>query len=100
MKRQANVYVTRNSYYHTVYVFPHRVGIRKFRGCTQWGAAWCKKHATTWLSNRRTKSAECLSPHECRERYGFYPGEGTAWLVKFDAKGKMKKSKVDIAFSP
>ncbi len=99
MGKKKNVFVTRDTVLCRVFVYPERVGIRKFRGCVAWGAAWSKDHDTIRLRKTGPKRAESLSPHECRERYGFYPLKGTAWLVEFDAKGKMKKTKVDIEFS-
>ena len=99
-KRKADVYVTRDSGSSLVDVFPATVGIRKFHGCVVWGAAWCETYATLALSRTRKRFAECLTPDECRSRFGFYPRAGTAWFVKYSATGKMKKSKVDIDFTP
>ena len=100
-KRPIDVYVTRDSYMRCVYIYPAIVGIRKFHGCIAWGAAWCKTDDRTSLSARiNAKQAERLDEPQCRTRFGFYPSKGTAWLVKYNAKGKMKKSKVDIDFSP
>ncbi len=99
-RRPIDVYITRDSILDDVYIYPAEVGIRKFHGCVAWGAAWLESADTTFLTARRnSKSAKCLSPYECRERFGFYPRRGTAWLVEYNAKGKMKKSKVDIDFS-
>lgn len=98
-KRPIDVYVTRGSYMDHVRIYPAKVGIRKFHGCVAWGAAWCENYATPDLTRRGTRSAKRITPDECRTRFGFYPRPGTAWLVEYNAKGKMEKSKVDIDFS-
>ncbi len=89
------VYVTRDSTRDVVEVWPVTVGIRKFRGCIIWGAAWCKDRYTACLFPKRRGSAEYLSLVKCRRRFGFYPRAGTAWYV--NSKGK--KSEVDIDFT-
>ncbi len=101
MKKKQDVYVTRDSQGEGVFVFPATVGIRKFHGCVAWGAAWCKTDDRTALSaGLNAKEAECLGTSKCKKRFGFFPRPGTAWLVEYTAKGRMKKSKVDLAFSP
>ncbi len=87
-------YVSRDSHALNVEVRPATVGLRKFHGCVQWGSAWNKNDATLGLVRSRKATAENLWPHECRLRFGFYPGKGTAWFV--DGK---KRTKVDIDFS-
>ncbi len=98
-KKNIDVYVTRDSCLETVWLFPHAVGIRKFHGCVAWGAAWQEERDTTHLSSTGRAKAERLTKGECKDRFGFYPHKGTAWLVEYNAKGKMKKSQVDIDFS-
>ena len=100
MKKKEDVFVTRDSILSDVIVYPATVGIRKFHGCIAWGAAWKESSDTTHLSARRnSRMAKFLSPCTCRKRYGFYPEAGTAYLVEYNAKGKIKKSEVDIDFS-
>ncbi len=89
------VYVTRDSLCFTVEVWPATVGIRKFHGCVKYGAAWQKRYGSYRLYQNDTCSSETLSEYECKERFGFYPGKGTAWYV--NSRGK--RTKVDIAFS-
>ena len=89
------VYVTRDSDDDYVCVWPADVGIRKFHGCTVWGAAWLENMRTTKLSDRGRKYAKYLDEYQCKKRFGFYPRAGTAWWVS----GKGRKSKVDIDFS-
>ncbi len=89
------VYVTRDTYDCDVDVWPAYIGIRKFHGCVEWGAAWSEDESTMRLSSKGRKYAELLTDLKCRERFGFYPREGTAWYV--NAKGK--RTKVDIDFS-
>ncbi len=98
-KKKHDVYVTRTTYMDHVRIFPAKVGIRKFHGCVTWGAEWKERCCTNRLTRRGTKCAERVYPTECRARFGFFPREGTAWLIEWDAKGKMKRSKVDIDFS-
>lgn len=100
-RKQIDVYVTRDSALYYVYVFPAKVGIRKFHGCVTWGAAWNESVDTVFLTARRnSKLAEGLGEAAFRNRFGFYPRPGTAWLIEYTPKGKMKKpKKVDLAFS-
>lgn len=90
------VYVTRSSEDVDVEVWPETVGIRKFHGCTEYGAAWNSSAATGQLSSDGTEYSTCLLPGGCRRRFGFYPRGGTAWHVS----SKGRRTKVDIAFSP
>ncbi len=100
MKKKQDVFVTRDTILSAVHIFPATVGIRKFHGCIAWGAAWCETYDMITLSARRNaKRAKRLNESECRARFGFYPHKGTAWRVEYDAKNKMKKSKVDIDFT-
>ena len=94
MAKDIRVYVTRSSYSDCVLVFPATVGIRKFHGCIEFGAAWQKKHMTGVLFKNGYLGAKYLNKYECREQFGFYPSPGTAYYV--DGK---KKEKVDIGFS-
>ncbi|KKL45842.1 hypothetical protein LCGC14_2351590 [marine sediment metagenome] len=87
-------YVTRDTCEHCVQVFPAAIGIRKFHGCVEWGAAWQKKWATVLLRRRGKKETLFLTPDECCKRFGFYPRKGTAW----DIDGK-KRKQVDIDFT-
>ena len=99
MAKKKDVYITRSTYRHVVVIFPATVGIRKFHGCVAWGAAWHKAFNTERLRARCQRWAETISFGDCRERFGFVPRSGTAWLVEYNAKGKRKKSKVDIDYS-
>lgn len=92
-----DVYVTRDSYSYCVQVWPHGVGIRKFPGCEEYGAAWCQDGPANELSPKGQKRAKTLRASECRERFGFWPKEAGAWLIK----GRHhKRTKIDLAFSP
>lgn len=94
-KKDEFCYVTRASFSTLVYVFPATVGIRKFNGCVWWGAAWCKTGRTVRLSSTgKCRIAKTLIENQCRKRFGFYPGPGTAYLVDGS-----KRTKVDIDFS-
>lgn len=94
MAKDTRVYVTRSSYSSLVRVFPATVGIRKFHGCIEFGAAWNKHYVTGYLFKSGYTGVQCLNRLECQARYGFYPSPGTAYYV--DGK---KKEKVDIDFS-
>ena len=87
-------YVTRDTWDDRVQVWLATVGIRKFHGCVQYGAAWCKEWTTIALRKSGRKISEYLTPKECRKRFGFYPRKGTAW----DIDGK-KRKQVDIDFT-
>ena len=89
------VYVTRDTYSDCIKVRPETVGIRKFHGCIEYGSAFEKGYATIYLYPRKEGLAKILSKPECKERFGFYPGKGTAWYV--NTRGK--RTKVDIDFS-
>ena len=95
MKMEA-VYVTRDTYNDYVEIWPATVGIRKFHGCVEWGAAWSKDEAEISLYPRRAITAEFISKSKCQQRFGFYLCAGTAWYI--NTRGK--RSKVDIDFSP
>ncbi len=98
-KRPIDVFVTRDSGESDMLVFPATVGIRKFHGCIEWGAAWSSFSVTEHLYPRRMGRAKWLDEEQCRCRFGFYPRAATAYLIEYNAKGQMKKSKVDIDFS-
>ena len=89
------VYVTRDSLRDYIEVWPVTVGIRKFRGCVIWGAAWCEDRYTSFLFPENRGRAKGLDTYECRRHFGFCPRAGTAWYV--NTRGK--RSKVDIDFS-
>ncbi len=98
-KKKQDVFVTRGSFMNFVRIYPATVGIRKFHGCVAWGAAWCDEHSSVQLTRRGIKVSETIHAEGCRARFGFFPQSGTAWLIEYNAKGKMKKSKVEIDFS-
>ncbi len=101
IKPHRDVYVTRNTCSDDeIDLWPTTVGIRKFHGCIEWGAAWQSKHRAYKLNKNTEKQAGVCTPAQCKKRYGFIPRKGTAWLVEYNARGKMKKTKVDLAFSP
>ena len=89
------VYVTRDTLESCAEVWPATVGIRKFHGCLQYGAAWCTTQATGSLYLKSLQSSKYLTKAECRKRFGFYPRKGTAWYV--NSRGK--RSKVELDFS-
>lgn len=90
------VYVTRDSDDDYVEVWPATVGIRKFHGCVQYGAAWSKHSSTGFLEKGYKGYVMEVDENVCRKRFGFYPRAGTAWYI--NSRGK--RSKVDIDFSP
>lgn len=90
-----DVYVTRDTYTHCVRVWPATVGIRKFPGCEEYGAAWSKGFRASRLSPHDDKWVELLSKTGCYNRFGFYPKEEEAWLIE----GK-KKTQIFLLFSP
>lgn len=100
-EKKKDVYVTRDTYEDFVRVWPATVGIRKFHGCIAWGAAWRETDFTDLLYGRKNAKSRAgiFLPSACRKHYGFYARPGTAWLIEYDAKDKMKKSKVDIDFT-
>lgn len=100
MAKKKDVYVTRDTCVSRVEVYPHAVGIRKFHGCVQYGVAWDGEFASRKLYRKGKGTAELLDSSDCRKRFGFFPRRGQAWLIEYTAKGKMKKTKVDLAFSP
>ncbi len=90
--KKVDVFVTRASFMESVDVWRATTGIRKFHGCVCWGNARYSKDYSYVGSDPMTAA-------ECRKTFGFVPRPGTAYLVEYNAKGKMKKSKVDIDFS-
>lgn len=90
------VYLTRDSYDNRIEVWPDTVGIRKFHGCNEYGAAHCEIGRTFNLYPKRPSRVESIGRSTCYKRYGFYPRKGTAWWVS--ATGK-RRVKVDLAFS-
>ena len=88
------VYIARNSGCYNVDIYPATVGIRKFHGCVEFGAAWQPRWVTQSLYKNKEGGAPNISKDECKKLFGFYPRPGTAWFV--DGK---KRTEVDIAFS-
>lgn len=100
IKPGVDVYLTRDSYDVGVRIFPADVGIRKFHGCIEWGAAWSEKSRNLYLSARSNKMGPRYRREVCRELYGIYPRPGTAWFITYTPAGRMRKpKKVDIDFS-
>lgn len=100
IKPTQDVYVTRGTCQDDeIDLWPATVGIRKFHGCIQWGAAWQPNHMVYELNKNTKKQTGICTLVQCKKRFGFIPRRGTAWLVEYNTKGKMKKSKVDIDFS-
>ena len=95
------VYLTRDKYGSLpkcrIEVYPAVVGIRKFHGCIQYGAAEHESRCNATFHNERghLEVAKKLTEDDCHVQYCFIPEPGTAWYV--DEKGK--HSSVDIAFS-
>lgn len=102
IKPNEDVYLTRDTRppFGRVDIVPAALGIRKFHGCVEWGVAWCAGHREYRISARTDRVVPDILPVECKARFGFIPRKGTAWLIEYTAKGKMKKTKVDLAFSP
>lgn len=92
------VWVTRDTGSYDVRVWPETVGIRKFHGCVQYGAAWRAFRCTAFLYKKTGNyiKAELLTKTECKKRFGFFPRTGTAWYI--NTKGKRTKEEID--FSP
>lgn len=89
------VFITRDSLDYGVEVWPELVGIRKFYGCVEYGAAWDSTSATRYLFSKGLQTSKMVDRIECRERYGFYPRPGEAWHVS----SRGKRTKVDIDFT-
>lgn len=89
-----DVYVTRNSGNGRVQVWPADVGIRKFHGCVEYGAAWDKENANIFFGKRSYECSASFTLFWCKLLFGFRPKEGEAWLIE----GK-KRTKVGIDFS-
>lgn len=91
-KESEYCYVTRDTCSYDVEVYPASVGIRKFHGCVQFGAAWNSSGAIGFLKKEgNSEPVTSLSRYECRKRFGFYPRKGTAW----DIDGK-KRTRIDM----
>ena len=101
IKPNEDVYLTRDTQSPNgrIDVFPARIGIRKFHGCVEWGAAWCAKYRACRISAGSIRIVPDITPVECKKRFGFIPRKGTAWLVECSAKNKIKKTRVDIDYS-
>ncbi|KKL77172.1 hypothetical protein LCGC14_2037580 [marine sediment metagenome] len=94
-KEDKRVYIARSSYSGRVDIWPAVVGIRKFRGCIEYGSAWASDHRTHALYK---ESFICSSSEQwrggCIDRYGVYPAAGEAYYWN----GK-KAVKVELEFS-
>ena len=93
--KDKRVYVTRDSHNSHAEVYPATVGIRKFRGCTIFGAAWSEERPTGCLSRNTGGYCEMLLRPVCEKRFGFYPKAGTAWYI--NQRGQ--RTKVNIEFT-
>lgn len=91
-----DVYVTLDTYGVYINIWPATVGIRKFHGCCQYGAAWNAKEPRGLLTKYGRKYSMSVTKNQCQEWFGFYPFPGEAWFVP--AKGK--RVKVELKFSP
>ncbi|KKN75896.1 hypothetical protein LCGC14_0376040 [marine sediment metagenome] len=87
-----DVYVTRDTIRVGVAVYPAHIGIRKFKGCVEYGAANEAIEPTLWFGI--LGRAMSLSLKDCKYIYGFIPKAGEAWLIEGG-----KKTKVDIDFT-
>jgi len=88
-----DVYITRDSYCEYVDVWPATTGIRKFRGCVEYGNARYAKY-------RELHGSTPLTERDCWRFFGFYPEPGTAWLIEYTPTGRIRKpKKIDLAFS-
>ena len=94
--KTTNVYITRDTISGIVDIWPETVGIRKFHGCIEWGAAWNTNWAIIRLYNNQKTCALWVTVFDCKEFFGFITRPGTAYYI--NSKGK--HTKVDIAFSP
>ncbi len=77
--KDERVYITRNSFSSYVRVWPATVGIRKFHGCVEYGAAWSANCTKRLRLRTNSKMAILLFSWKCQKKYGFYPPRGTAW---------------------
>lgn len=93
--KTTNVYVTRDSGSEFIEIWPDTVGIRKFHGCIEWGAAWCASHRTSHLYRTSPRLTGWMHKFYFKREFGFIPRKGTAWHID----GKGKRTKVDIDFS-
>ena len=89
------VYVTKDTDCSHAEVWPATVGIRKFHGCVQYGAAWSKNRCNGALYSDKPGFCERLTEAECQERYGFYPSIAGAWYIAENGK----RTRVSLAFS-
>lgn len=90
------VYITRDTDRDYIEVWPDHIGIRKFHGCVQYGAAWNEKRAARILYQRRnSRLAPRMNEENCIKIFGFFSKEDEAWHID----GRGKKTKVDIGFS-
>ncbi|KKK87243.1 hypothetical protein LCGC14_2755190 [marine sediment metagenome] len=95
MKADKRVYVTRATYSRFVEIWPATVGIRKFHGCVEYGAAWSEDCGTGQLYEDDIERADWADELTCQKRYGFCPGRGTAWYI--DQNGKRTRILLDFS---
>lgn len=86
------VFITRDTDNDSVEVYPAVIGIRKFHGCLQYGAA-CNITAadSSWPGGYIVY----LDEEECIEKYDFFPKEEEAWYIPEQGTPVL----VDIEFS-
>ena len=89
---KSEFYVTRNTTLPKIVVYPAHIGIRKFHGCVQYGAASSSFQARQIFG--KNGWGMWLDFSDCKYIFGFVPKPGEAWLVEGN-----KRTKVDIEFT-
>ncbi len=85
MKTFESVYVSADSFdYSYIEVTPADTGIVKIDGCHMFFPAHRNKRGDLYrrYGNPTKHEQHHICQFECKERYGFVPGRGQAWLVK------------------
>jgi len=91
-----NVYVTRDSGCYSINIWPDEIGIRKFHGCVQYGAAWQENYCSkAFFKASYETGPSILYTNGFKQAFGFLPRSGQAWHIN----GKGKRTKVELAFS-
>lgn len=95
MKKSEYCYVTRDTVGCKVRVWPAEVGIRKFHGCVEYGAAYNEAFRSGWKGNK--KLYDYISTKECKKRFGFTPDKEKAYDI--DGSRKQQIKEVILEFS-
>lgn len=93
---QLQFYITRDTDADRIEIWDADYGIRKFRGCIEYGSGDEANYATS--QNDNGNRCMCMSFDDCRNTFGFVPKPGEAWFIDGN-KQTIERVDEDMVFS-